>query len=169
MVARVGLSKPVLSDYLRELTQEQIVTQEIQDRRVVYVLTQRGKAVELLGTRLVSTGLRAAGSIVPDPKSAELLGDMARMAKENSEMFRIIMDWALNLGLLMTSDPVFESRWLQVLAGNKEAWYPFEEEIKRRASAAQPKTLEEFRAALDDIQSGIKQVLEAEKTRKGRK
>jgi len=136
---------------------------------VEYVLTQRGKTVELIGSKLMSAALHKAGSIVQDPKGAKLLADMANMASANPEMFQIITDWALNIGLLTTSDPVFESRWLQVLAGDREAWHPFEEEINKRASTAQPKTLDELKEALDDIQQGIRKVFEAQKIKRSKK
>jgi hypothetical protein len=143
---------------MKELVADNMV--EHDDKKRTYGLTQRGKVFELLGTNIVSAGLKAAGKIVRDPKSAELLENMAKMAKQNPEMFNVIMDWALDLALFMGRNPLYESHWLKVLGGDKEAWEPFREEIERRTATAQPKTIEEFRLALDDIQAGIKKVFE---------
>jgi len=164
LLSATKMSRPTLTNHLKELVEETVVEHNGETR--TYALTQRGKVVELLGTNLVSAGLKAAGGIIHDSKGVELLGNMARMAKENPEMFQIIMDWGLDLGLLVTSDPFFQSRWLKATAGNAESWAPFQDEIKRRAASANPETLDEFRAALDDIQAGIRKVLESEKRSK---
>jgi DNA-binding HxlR family transcriptional regulator len=164
LLTATKLSRPTLTNHLKELVTDALV--EHDDETRTYSLTQRGKTVELLGTNLVSAGLKAAGRIIHDSNGAELLANMARMAKEDPEMFQIIMDWGLDLALLVASDPVFQSRWVKATAGDRESWAPFQEEIRRRTTSAQPKNLEEFRAALDDIQAGIRQVLENEKRSK---
>jgi hypothetical protein len=129
----------------------------------LYELTDVGKAFELMRTNTVVTGFRAAGSIIHDEKSAELFVDLARLAKERPEAFQAIMDFALNLVLFTTSDPVFESRWLRVLGGNKDELRPFQDEVQRRISKSQlqPKTSQELREALDDVLDGIKQTFAA--------
>jgi hypothetical protein len=169
LLEKSRLSRPILTQYLKELLNEEVIERRVNGEKILYDLTQRGKAIELLGTRLVSTGLLEAGSIVRDPKRAELLLSLARMAKENPDMFQTVMNWSLKVELFLTSDPVLESRWLKVLAGHQDALRPFEEEIKRRTATAQPKTLEDFKAALDDIETGIRLVFEKEKGRKPRK
>lgn len=164
-----GLSRPILTQHLKELSKEQMITREISGRRIVYSLTQRGKTVELIGTKLVSESLSGIGALISDPGKAELLSNMGRMAKEHPDIFQVLTDWILNVSLYLTSDPVLESRWLRFLAGDKEAWMPFEDEIKRRTANAKPETREDFKALLENIQDGIRCVFEKEKGRKTRR
>ena len=163
------LSRPVLSSYLKELKRDQIVTRRISGDRTEYELTQIGKTTALLRTSVLTAGLHAAGELIRDPQSADLFSNMGKMAKEKPEMFQTMMNWLLDLELLITSDGAFESRWLRILAGDKEEVRPINEAIRKKLSQSpiQPKTPEELRTVLDGILGTVKEVLTTEKS--GRK
>ena len=161
------LSGPSLTKYLNELKEENIVEKTIHDDREKYTLTQRGKATELAKTRLLSAGLRTAGSIVKDQQTAQLFGKLANMAVEKPDAFHALMDWSLDLALLVSSNPNLESRWLRVLGGNKDEWQPFQREIEKRLELApQPKNAEELRSVLETITAAIRETVSKDK-RKG--
>ena len=169
LLERTRLSRPVLSSYLKELKQDEIVARRISGERTEYELTQIGKTTALLRTSVLTAGLRAAGELIRDPQSADLFLNMGKMAKEKPEMFQTMMNWLLDLELLITSDGAFESRWLRILAGDREEVRPINEAIRKKLlqSPIQPKTPEELRTVLDGILSTVKEVLTTEKS--GRK
>jgi hypothetical protein len=151
---------------LQELTRAKIV--EHNDETRIYSLTERGKTWELVGTRVLSAGLVAAGGIAQDPKGAQLLEDMAKMAKQNPEFLKVIMNWGLDLLLFFASDPFYESRALKAWGGDKESWALIQAEIDRRTASIHPRTIEEFKVALDDVRTVIIKSLETERRRRGK-
>jgi len=161
------LSRPVLAQYLKELVKDEVIERRIHDERIVYELTQRGKASELMRTRALASGFRAATSLIRDERTAELFANMLKMAREKPEFFRVLMDWMLDFTLFMTSDPVYESRWIRVLSGNQDEWRPFRDEIaKRIPTSLQIDTPEKLREMLDSILEATKAILLREKGRK---
>jgi len=161
------LSRPVLAQYLKELVKDEVIERRIHDERIVYELTQRGKAAELMRTRALASGFRAATSLIRDERTAELFANMLKMAREKPEFFRVLMDWMLDFTLFMTSDPVYESRWIRVLSGNQDEWRPFRDEIaKRIPTSLQIDTPEKLREMLDSILEATKAILLREKGRK---
>ena len=145
-----------------------MIERRIRDERIVYELTQRGKASELMRTRALASGFQAATSLVRDERTADLFADMFKMAREKPELFQVLMDWMLDFTLFMTSDPVYESRWMRILGGNQDEWRPFRDEITKRmrASSFQMETPEEFRRMLDSILEATKAILLDEKGKK---
>lgn len=163
-----GRSRPVLTQYLKELVKDGMIERRIRDERIVYQLTQRGKASELMRTRALASGFQAATSLVRDERTADLFADMFKMAREKPEFFQVLMDWMLDFTLFMTSDPVYESRWMRILGGNQDEWRPFRDEITKRipTSSVQIDTPGKFRTMLDSILEATKSILLREKERK---
>jgi len=164
----VRLSRPVLTQYLKELLKDGVIERRIRDERIVYELTQRGKAAELMRTRALASGFRAATSLIRDERTAELFANMLKMAREKPEFFRVLMDWMLDFALFMTSDPVYESRWVRILSGNQDEWRPFRDEIAKRipTSSLRIDSPEKFRTMLNSILEVTKAILVSEKGKK---
>jgi len=164
----VGLSRPVLTQYLKELLKDGVIERRIRDERIVYELTQRGKASELMRTRALASGFQAATSLIRDERAAELFAIMFKMARERPEFFQVLMDWMLDFALFMTSDPAYESRWIRILSGNQDEWRPFRDEIAKRipTSSLQIDSPEKFRTMLDSILEATKAILLSEKGKK---
>lgn len=156
------LSRPVLTDHLKELIGNKIIERQISGEKTVYQLTQRGKAAELVRTRTLASGFQAATALIRNSVMAEKFVDMAKLSKDNPDMFQVLMDWMLDLSLFMNSDPFFETKWLRILGGSKEEWRPISEAIKRKVavSTIPINTPEEFREALDQISATIKKTLQ---------
>jgi DNA-binding HxlR family transcriptional regulator len=162
------LSRPILAQYLKELRSDKMIVRQIDENdNIAYELTQRGKALEVTKTRAFASGVRAATSLVATSKEAEIFSGLANMAKDNPEKFQIFMDWMLDFELFITSDPFYESKWLRILGGEKEAWRPFGDEIaKRMSGTVRADTSEELRATLNQISAIVKEMLEEEKAGK---
>jgi hypothetical protein len=117
--------------------------------------------LELVQTKVVPESLRTMGDIVQDSNGAQLLEIMAKVAKEDPELFKVIIDIGLDLLLFMTSDPLYESRALKYW--RDKAWDPIQQEINKKFASLHPQTTEEYKAAFGEIQTVVRKAFESER------
>ncbi|MCJ7425187.1 winged helix-turn-helix transcriptional regulator, partial [Candidatus Bathyarchaeota archaeon] len=66
-----SLSKPILGNYLDELQTEGMIKRDVNDRRIEYVLTDKGKGSEQLRRESLATAFEVTKGLIQDHPTAK--------------------------------------------------------------------------------------------------
>jgi DNA-binding HxlR family transcriptional regulator len=146
---KVGLSRPVLSDYLREMRNDGIITQQInattEKRRIEYVLTPKGKGEERMLRDSLASGFQLLKSLSSKDPSAKAIAELARMAKDDPNLFEQFSRWMTDYTVLMASEETRE--WLR-RHGEKQ----FRVELTKRLAPRLPRAQSDREVVITDLQ-----------------
>ena len=107
----VGLTPPALTKHLDELVGEGLVTRDSRGpRRVVFILTDKGKGEEQLVRDSVAKTFQLVKDLSSDYPAAKTLLELSKLAKDDPKFFNDLVQWMTDYMALMASE---ESRqWI---------------------------------------------------------
>jgi DNA-binding Lrp family transcriptional regulator len=111
LLQQVELSRPVLSDRLRELQGEGRIARYIHGRRIEYQVTDTEKALERQRMTYIANMMQALKGVVEiySDETAKDLSQLAQLAKEDPEHFEAMMQSTVETYQLLLSDECL--RW----------------------------------------------------------
>jgi len=107
---KVGLSVPTLTEHLRKLENEGVITRQLKGRRREFVLTVKGKSQEQIRREAFAKSFDVIGKLARDNSSAKSLLDLAEFAKSEPKFFDEFMQWMKDYMTLVTSEDTLQ--WL---------------------------------------------------------
>jgi DNA-binding MarR family transcriptional regulator len=107
----VGLTAPALTKHLEDLVGEGLVTRDIRGpRRVVFILTDKGKGEEQLVRDSVAKTFQLVKDLSSDYPAAKTLLELSKLAKDDPKFFNDLVTWMTDYMALMANE---ESRqWI---------------------------------------------------------
>lgn len=104
---KVDRSRPVLSDYLKQLAKDGIIEQQTKgigrERRIEYVLTDKGKGQEQIVRDLVARGFQAIKDLSSENPAAKGLVELSKLAKDEPTVFKELLQWMNDYMALLAS------------------------------------------------------------------
>ena len=113
----VKLSPPVLSKYLKKLLDERMITRRVNDRRIEYVITEKGKDEERQRRESLTTALQMVKRLTGNPEALKQMSTLADFAKEDPVLFEGLLTFVQEFLLLIMSDDV--KRWFRKHPGDE--------------------------------------------------
>ncbi|MFI5449664.1 MAG: winged helix-turn-helix domain-containing protein [Candidatus Bathyarchaeia archaeon] len=104
----VGLSPPILSNYLRKLKEGGIITRAVKGRRIEYLLTEKGKTQRQIQRESFAQAIGMLGQLSKDNELTKNLVFLSDFAKEQPEIFDELLQWMSDYMMLITSDETLE-------------------------------------------------------------
>ena len=142
LLREMGFSRPALTDYLKELRNDRRVARRVDEKdRVVYELTESGKAFVLFKLRAATVVVQAVQPHVRDREVAQLLGKLTKIALNKPEYIETLMEWWSDLTTYFINYRTLgESCWHRILKAyaegkEEEAWKMYQETMLRPTPA----------------------------------
>lgn len=146
---KVDRSRPVLSDYLKQLRDDGVVTQRINvvdgKRRIEYVLTPKGKGEEKMLRDSLASGFQVIKGLSSNDPSAKAIMELAKLAKDDPTLFEQLSRWMTDYTALMASEQT--RKWLR-RNGEKQ----FRLELNEKLAPRLPQAQSEREVVITDLQ-----------------
>jgi DNA-binding MarR family transcriptional regulator len=160
------LSPPSLAKHLNELVREGLVARESRGpRRVVFILTNRGKSEEQKRKEAIPAALEILKLLVQEPSATKTLSQLSDLAKDNPTLVELFMK---EFSQIMTNDQVIE--WIAKHPGREGADVVRRELLKRMGKPEQLNGLgdeEKVRATFQLLSEALRGITAPKEARKG--
>lgn len=163
LLKTVGLSRPILTKYLRQLESEGTISRKISGRRIEYQLTGKGRGAEELRRQSIGSAFDVMKQIIGDYEGTKALFEMAKIAKQDPALAEAFLQFMQSLMLVLVSDDTL--RWIKKHPPDEQKRI-FSEEVKKRTPVGPPpEDPAEMIAVLQSVPKIIKEIITSDNKR----